>query len=555
MTSVHNHNRSGRIRWFSAWMAALCSILALSAQAALPVAQGSQSYKTQAASGPDGNQASDWTYTLQAGEQLDDVVYTLLGRGYDSQQLCTYNNISVRTVLAGGDTVRIPLSWLKRQPGPALAAAIEGEVQQISGATGHIQALTENQRIRPGDEIISRSGTASIVLVDGSMVRLGPNTRLAFNRLTQYGETGMGDVRLRLKQGALQTKVQPLIEGRSRFEIETPSAVAAVRGTAFELQTESGVTRLQVTEGLVAFGAAGNLKNIPAGYSASIDNHSPGNIAIYKRPPAPELAFTPAQTNSLPLTLGWEGNGSDRYQVDIFEGEHGRWVRSETVSGNHFNLNYLDNGHYNIQIAALNNTHITGMPGTTFIDVELLAKAAELLMPEDGAITNNDMPEFTWAYHGNNEVGRLEIAEAPDFNNVLAPSEWAPDTIAIPSIPLKPGLYHWRVVTEAGGTSVATSASRSLIINGSLPPTNIISANYIDNQVRIFWEKADMASEYLIQLAEDPKFARVVKQAMVTDTTAALRLLPGKRYFVRVKAVSDGPLSAYWGAGRELYID
>lgn len=94
-----------------------------------------------------------------------------------------------------------------------------------------------------------------------------------------------------------------------------------------------------------------------------------------------------------------------------------------------------------------------------------------------------------------------------------------------------------------------------LTINGTLDPVSVISANYIDRQVRIFWERNQDASGYLLQLSEDPSFEEVIKEATVDDTTAALRLIPGRRYFVRLRAVSEGPIVGQWGPGRELYVE
>lgn len=165
------------------------------------------------------------------------------------------------------------------------------------------------------------------------------------------------------------------------------------------------------------------------------------------------------------------------------------------------------------------------------------------------------MPEFRWQLNGDNEVARVEIAEDQDFRNLIATSEWAPETAALPSRPLGPGKYYWRVVTEAGGNSVATTQPRELVVNGSLPPVRIISVNYIDSQVRVFWEKVDTAAEYRLQLSEEPGFNNIIKEATLPDTTAALRLIPGRRYFVRLKALSDGPLQSRWGPGRELYLE
>ncbi|MGO1501799.1 MAG: FecR family protein [Marinobacter sp.] len=504
-----------------------------------------------------GSAIPEWIYTLKTGESFAEVANDLLVTSHSAGRLLQYNAIENPAVLGEGDRIRIPLSWLKRQPNPARATSVSGGVQLISGIDGRKKPLTKNALIRVGDEVLSHAGAATITLADGSEVRLSPDSRLIFNRLTQYGKSGMVDTRLRLNRGEVHTRVKPVIEGGARFEIETPSAVAAVRGTAFALQTGPKGTRLQVTEGIVDFGAPNQAHQVPAGYSATVASNT-GNsnkLTIRKMPPAPEINALPAVLTQLPAEMTWKPSPATNYRLDVFETDTGRWMETREISGNRFDIGRLDNGQYEIHLAVLDQQGMAGMPGILPIEVGLQARTAQLLAPEDSSSVNDDMPEFRWTLNGENEVARVEIAEDEAFRNLVATSEWAPETSALPSRPLSPGQYFWRVVTEAGGNSVATTQPRKLIVNGTLPPVHIISINYIDSQVRVFWEKVDTAANYRMQLAEEPNFNNIIKEATLPDTTAALRLIPGRRYFVRLKALSDGPLQSRWGPGRELYLE
>lgn len=527
------------------------SLMALPVQAELSVTRGSQ----VAALAPESSAKPEWAYTVRPGESFAEIADALLARGISAIRLLQHNGIDNPATVSSGDSLRIPLAWLQRQPDPARVNSVTGQVQLISGNDGAKRPLTSDSLIRVGDEILSHAGTATIELADGSVVRLSPHSRLAFNRLTQYGKSGMVDTRLRLDQGEVETQVKPLIEGGSRFEIETPSAVAAVRGTMFTLSTAPGKTDLRVTEGEVSFGPPGQTRRIPAGYSASVSTAGVGSMSIRRLPPAPEMNPLPPRLTQLPAELSWIPNGANAHRVDIFDADSGRWINSSKVSGSDFDINLLDNGHYEIHLAAVDNRGIAGMPGVLAVEVDLQARTALLEQPEPGEAVNDDMPEFRWQLRGENEVARVEIAEDKDFGNTIATSEWAPDESALPSRPLTPGQYYWRVVTEAGGNSVATSEARSLVVNGTLPPVRIISVNYIDSQVRVFWQKVDTATDYRLQLSEEPGFNNIIKEATLSDTTAALRLIPGRRYFVRLKALSDGPLESRWGPGRELFLE
>ncbi|MFC4260295.1 FecR domain-containing protein [Marinobacter lacisalsi] len=532
----------------------LIALLSMPLRAELTVAQGSGSAATVGPAGSIGD-PSDWTYTLKTGESFDQIARELLKASTSAGRLASYNRLDSPSSLRAGDQIHIPVAWLRQQPEPALVRGISGHARVRSAGNGAIRPLTEGQRIQAGDTIITHNGMATVELADGSTIRINPGSSVVFNRLTRYGRAGMTDTRMRLERGGVSNRINPMIEEGARFEIETPSAVAAVRGTTFSLQADRDGSHLQVTEGRVAFGTPGNIREIPSGYGASVRAGGSGKMKILRLPPAPKTNPIPDTIKSMPAQLSWQANGARQYQVDILDQKTGQPVRSEQTSNTSFALGGLANGDYRAQVASLSNEGISGMPADVTFQVDLAARAAELLEPAPGATLDSDRPSFSWRYQGESERARVEIAKDSSFTDVVASSDWRSQESGIPNKPLKPGEYHWRVVTEAGGNSVATSKTRTLTINGTLAPVSVISANYIDRQVRIFWERNRDASGYLLQLSEDPSFEDVIKEATVDDTTAALRLIPGRRYFVRLRAISEGPIVGRWGPGRELYVE
>ncbi|PSF14362.1 peptidoglycan-binding protein LysM [Marinobacter fuscus] len=531
-------------------LAALVCLVSQLASAELSVARGSASQAFQQS-----DPVPEWVYTLQQGDTLQSIGQTLLARNVDTRKLLEHNNLMSTGQLRSGDTLRIPINWLKRQPEPAKVVSVTGSVRKISGVDGRQHPLQSDTIIRVGDEILSGAGSATIALADGSEIRISPNSRLIFNRLTQYGKSGMVDTRLRLQKGEVHTRVRPIIIDGARFEIETPSAVAAVRGTVFTMQADSNGSAIQVAEGAVDFGAPGKTRRIPEGYGASLSTTGNQAVMIHKLPPAPTINPLPPVVTRLPAEVTWQAGNYQQYRLDIFDEDTGTWVQSHDLASDRFNISRLDNGRYELHLAAIDHRGISGIPGVESLEVNLQARKPTLTAPAEGEKLNDDMPEFRWQFNGNNEVARVEIARDDSFQQLVTTSEWAPDSRALPLRPLSPGEYYWRVVSEAGGNSIATSETRKLVMNGTLPPARIISVNYLDNQVRVFWEDINTASSYRLQLSEEPGFRNIIKQADIADTTAALRLIPGRRYYVRVKALSEGPLTGRWGPGRELYLD
>ncbi len=498
---------------------------------------------------------SDWTYTLKSGESFGQVARELLKSSASADRLASYNGLRSPSTISAGDQIRIPVAWLKQQPEPARVQGVSGHARIRSAGTGTVRRLTDGQQILAGDTVVTHDGMVTVELADGSTIRINPGSSVVFNRLTRYGRTGMTDTRVRLERGGVSNRIKPMIEEGARFEIETPSAIAAVRGTAFALQADGNGSHLQVTEGRVAFGPPDDIREIPAGYGASVNRSTPKELRILRLPPAPKPQPLPETISNMPTELAWQSTGAGRYRVDILDENTGHWVRREQTGNTRVNLGGLANGKYQVQVASLMEDGTSGMPASVAFQVDLAARAAELLEPADKAEVDNDQPRFRWRYQGDSEKARVEIANDSSFTDVVASSDWGGEESATPNKSLKPGQYHWRVVTEAGGNSVATSETRTLTVNGTLPPVRVISANYIDRQVRVFWESNEDASGYLLQLSEDPSFEDVIKEATVDNTTAALRLIPGRRYFVRLRAVTEGPTVGRWGPGRELYVE
>ena len=90
-----------------------------------------------------------------------------------------------------------------------------------------------------------------------------------------------------------------LVDTRSRYEIQTPSLVAAVRGTKFEVQVDAdGSAKERTTEGLVAVSSAGSEVLVPAGAETRA---TPGASPA---PPAPIPAPVPTPAVTSPRITG-----------------------------------------------------------------------------------------------------------------------------------------------------------------------------------------------------------------------------------------------------------
>ena len=129
-----------------------------------------------------------------------------------------------------------------------------GSVVAVRGAVftdtaGSLTPLVVDAPVHEGDAIVTRDGKARIALEDGSIVSVAENTRV---RIGQY-ERAPGNVkaRLALVSGALRLLVARIGRG-GHFEVETETAIAAVRGTDWLIEASPERTSVALLNGKVA---------------------------------------------------------------------------------------------------------------------------------------------------------------------------------------------------------------------------------------------------------------------------------------------------------------
>ena len=172
-------------------------------------------------------------------------------------------------------------------PSIACAQQIVGRVSQLSG-TAQIQragatiAVVQGISIELHDRLVtSVASSATVRLTSGITLTLGEHTNLTFDQ--NVTTSGSGPTLLNLVEGGLRSIV-PVLLGTQSFEIHTPNAITAVRGTDFDTTYIEGRVRpgyegcqrytdVRVREGIVAVSNLANptqVVEIDAGYETTV---------------------------------------------------------------------------------------------------------------------------------------------------------------------------------------------------------------------------------------------------------------------------------------------
>jgi len=129
----------------------------------------------------------------------------------------------------------------------ATIEGISGNLKIQRKGIGEWEAATLNAPLYPGDKLRTDIDSyAALIYADGSQLKLNSNTLLKFQQLEAEEKRS-----LQLLFGEIWVLVRP--SGRS-FEVETPAAIAQVRGTEFDIMVfPEGRSILTVLEGKISF--------------------------------------------------------------------------------------------------------------------------------------------------------------------------------------------------------------------------------------------------------------------------------------------------------------
>ena len=151
----------------------------------------------------------------------------------------------------------------KEPPAPALQPVVPaGRIEaKLTYLEGQVSLTRERARLPaeldmpllPGDTLeTGKDAQAEVTFDDSSTINLDPETRYGITELARDSASGQRTVRTNLMSGELKAQIVKLAQN-STFEIESPTSVAAVRGTEFIVACRPG----QPTEVTVLVGRVG----------------------------------------------------------------------------------------------------------------------------------------------------------------------------------------------------------------------------------------------------------------------------------------------------------
>ncbi len=172
--------------------------------------------------------ADEFAYIARPGDTLIGLGRRLLREPKRWHEVQLRNHIGNEYRIKPGSTIRIPYSWLKVSAETASVTKVAGAVTRSGQPVTAGQSLDQGSQVETGPD-----GSVAIDLADGSQIVLHKSSSLRLSEMQRVdGVPNAHDIQLQLPAGHAETHVKPHRDV-GRFEIVTPTAALAVRGTIF----------------------------------------------------------------------------------------------------------------------------------------------------------------------------------------------------------------------------------------------------------------------------------------------------------------------------------
>ncbi len=315
-----------------------------------------------------------WEYTFRPGDSLWKIAqkYTTSVNNWKEIQKINQLRQGGSRKIQIGSRIMIPVSMLKAQPVPARVIATS-DALTLFRANGTKIELSVGTLMYSGDRVVTDDNQVlRIEFADHSQLQVLPNSEVVIDKLSQHKESGMFDTQIRLNSGRINTQVEKQNKN-SLYKIITPSAVTAVRGTAFRMSSrDSSISRTEVTEGLVNVFAGNYKKPVKEGFGIIAEKGKPLSDPIKLLPP-PILLLNQSDHTRVTKISWQKQKGANDYRYQLSDNnKFSRLIKNITTQNNKVEINNLDPGHYYFRVRGIDKYQLEGINSINdFIILEL----------------------------------------------------------------------------------------------------------------------------------------------------------------------------------------
>ncbi len=514
--------------------------------------------------------SQEWLYTVRPGDNLWNVTADYLTRMDYWPRLQALNGVADPEHLPPGMKLRIPFAWLKRLPTTAQVVSVQGQARAVIAATGQTIPVDAELFLQTGDTLLTGpDSTVTLEFGDGSRVLLQADSELRMDTLSAYGQTRFVNTRIRLQQGRVESQVTPRTAAGPRYEIWTPAAASAVRGTRYRLGMDpaTATARTEVLEGVVTFRGRQTTRTVKQGFGALAET---GRAPL---PPAPLLL--PPNTAELPpvvtrVPIQWSFPAlqgavayrtqiapTDQFETLLFDGV----APTPAVRGPD-----VPDGDYVARIRGIDGKGLEGRDAQHRFRVHARPEPPFLMQPVHQSAVLATTLRFEWSEPQNAAAYHFQLAGDERFATPLLDQPDYASARLTPDRPLEPGSYYWRVaVRDSAGRKGPFSDPQSF----RLQPTPRMQPPEVTADAMTFrWSAGLPGQQYEFQLARDINFEDIAVSTRVSEPQLSLPRPESGFHYLRIRTIEadgyvgpygpvqriDVPPASYWPVGLVVFL-
>ena len=483
------------------------------------------------------------SYSLVSGDNPWNITERFLKGMQYWKPLLRLNNIERPRYLPPGTEIDIPLSWLKTAAATVRVKAVAGDASYTSAADGEVRPLQPDKLLVEGDWINTGDRSSAVLeYTDGSRLFLGSNSRANLKRVDKYSDSGLADSEVSLESGRTENRVKTR---GTRFEISTPSASTAVRGTQFRTSLDSGnaqLSRIEVLAGSVVVDAAGKNRNVGAGFGTTVVQGEPP-AAPTRLLPAPEIESPTDHSRAFPLEISWPPvTGAEKYRLQVYPEGSDTPVLDEVTVRTGLSTNALEDGRFTLRLRAIDSAGLEGRESSHLFLLDAQPQPPLTVAPQPDQVVRTELPSFEWTRpRGSNGVHFQltgDIQEAPLFD-----IEGYPQTRFTPDA-LQPGTYFWRLATLDDDEEGPWGEYQTFTLRPA-PNEPEVSKEADEQHIKLRWPSAGDGRRYRVNLAETEYF-ETVSEDRILDEPAWETKRPSMPSYFRVRVIDTDGYEGAW---------
>ncbi|MFO1503520.1 MAG: FecR domain-containing protein [Steroidobacteraceae bacterium] len=496
-----------------------------------------------------GTAEPQFVYRFRVRDTLIGLSQRLLLQPRRWAELQQRNGIRNPTRIAPDTPIRIPWSWLKLTPDTAVVQSVTGAVTRDGVPVAQGDVLSQGMRIEtPAD------GSVSIVFADQSVVTLQKSSVLRLERLQRVEDVEDGhSAGLKLDSGRIETTVKPKRDV-GRFEIVTPVAISAVRGTQFRTGFDgaTGGATTETLEGNVGVAGAQGSAAVGAGFGTRVESSGSVLPPVPLLPP-PDLAAIAAVNDQPRLRIAFPAVAeAASYRAQLAADQDFRTVSVDAVSAAPaFDMPVSADGGYWLRVRAIDARGIEGRDATRGFTQHVLPAVPVAMAPAAGSRFHTGDVTLQWAAQADAARYHLQLARDAQFGGIVVDQTIDAGTQAALR-DLAAGVYFWRVsAVNAAGESGPFSAARQF----ERRPAALEPQFSLDKARTLHFTWAARPGErYHLQVARDAAFSRLVADTTLDGSEFVIPRAASGMYHARLQVIAADGIADPAGTARQFLV-